>query len=350
MSTKERSFSINQKKIWLLIDSLTYGGIEAHVLQLAKGLKKYRVAVQVVFIAHYSTPTPLEEQLRISSIPYFFSNISFPSSNEFKSLRLAIKFTKPSLIHTHGYKANLYGRIIRCLSPTMRIKQISTYHAGETSKGKIWLYDFLDRYSSNLSNTCLAVSQSIQNKLPSSSYLLHNFISFDNITKSQGDEIAFVGRLSYEKGPDKLVKIAKYFPKEYFHCYGEGPMKKKILIDKPRNLILHGYQKDMNHVWKNIGILIICSRYEGMPMVALEAMARGIPVCAVNVGELPVLIQSSYNGFLATNDRELVNGIQKWITLSKTRKMFIRQKAIETIQKNYSVNNIIPKLLQIYQN
>ncbi|EPE37408.1 glycosyltransferase family 4 protein [Candidatus Photodesmus anomalopis] len=337
-------------KVWLLIDSLIYGGIESHVLELAKGLKDHSINVTVVFISHYNKTTILDQKLKIASIPYFFANKKFPALNHFVSLKIAIKSILPNLIHTHGYKANLYIRTIRYFFKYQYIKQISTYHAGERATGKIRLYDLCDRYTACLSSVCLAVSKSIQQKLPTThSYVINNFISLKNITKSKGTEIAFVGRLSHEKAPDRFVNLAKQFPEKIFHCYGTGPMKQTVLLSKPNNLIIHGYQINMHNVWKNISVLIICSRYEGMPMVALEAMARGIPVFSLKVGDMAALIQSKYNGFLAKNIEELSHHLNNWFIMSDNAQLIIRQKAIETIYKFYSSKKTIPKILQIYQ-
>ncbi|WP_338390214.1 hypothetical protein [Vibrio coralliilyticus] len=55
--------------IWLLIDSLTFGGIETYVLELAKGLKHHNTSVEVLLIKRYQQRSPLVEKTGKRSAP-----------------------------------------------------------------------------------------------------------------------------------------------------------------------------------------------------------------------------------------------------------------------------------------
>ncbi|MCW8332994.1 glycosyltransferase family 4 protein [Vibrio paucivorans] len=344
----QRADTNSPHSVWLLIDSLTYGGIETHVLELAKGLQAHQVATTVVFVAHYQTTPLLQTKLEHNGIPHFYLDQSFPARSALHSLKLAIDTHKPALVHAHGYKASLYSRLIKYVSKS-RFTQVSTYHAGETPKGKVWLYDFIDRYSASFSDACLAVSALIQNKLPSRSYMVNNFVSLDDNHQQHGEQIAFVGRLSHEKAPDRFMDLALKFPSQTFHCYGSGPMVAQLEQNKSDNLILEGHQNDMNQVWAKIGLLVISSRYEGLPMAALEAMARGIPVIAMNVGQLPTLISHQNNGYLADSPQSLEQSLNDWLASSPTQQAHMRSLAKQTVEQQYSPQSVIPQLLSIYQ-
>lgn len=105
----------------------------------------------------------------------------------------------------------------------------------------------------------------------------------------------------------------------------------------------------MNAVWNNIGVLIISSRYEGLPMAALEAMSRGIVVFSLNVGRLSDLIEDGSNGFIAPDILNLIDKLNHWITMSTYTQSLIRKKAIKTISEQYSSQSIIPILIERYQ-
>ncbi|NMV26297.1 glycosyltransferase, partial [Vibrio parahaemolyticus] len=107
-------------------------------------------------------------------------------------LTSAVANHQPSVVHSHGYKASILSRCAKLLTRTFP-RLISTYHAGESSSGKLWLYDWLDRSSGSLSDHCFAVSPSIQRKVFCSSGLLNNFVSIPN-SQLNYQEIAFVGR------------------------------------------------------------------------------------------------------------------------------------------------------------
>ncbi|CAH1589503.1 Glycosyltransferase SypH [Vibrio owensii] len=339
-------------EVWILLDSRIYGGIESHVVELATGLQSFHVNVRVVLVVEYDPPAPLIDKLNQAQIPVSYLWHLCPKSERSKTIPVkqitgAVAEHQPSVIHTHGYKAALLARSAKLFTRTFP-RLISTYHAGETPTGKVWAYDWLDRYSARLSDHSFAVSQAIQDKLPTQSELLNNFVTIPE-QHCRYKEIAFVGRLSHEKGADRFIDIAHQIPDIEFSIYGDGPEKPRLVESAPTNVIFHGHQSDMDAVWRNISVLVISSRYEGLPMAALEAMARGIVVISLDVGRLPDLIQDGQNGFLAHDIPALTDKINNWLEMSHSEQYPMRHKAIETIKAHYSSRSIIPILIERYQ-
>ncbi|EKO3833291.1 glycosyltransferase family 4 protein [Vibrio harveyi] len=339
-------------EVWILLDSRIYGGIESHVVELATGLQSFHVNVRVVLVVEYDPPAPLIDKLNQAQIPVSCLWHLCPKSERSKTIPVkqitgAVAEHQPSVIHTHGYKAALLARSAKLFTRTFP-RLISTYHAGETPTGKVWVYDWMDRYSARLSDHSFAVSQAIQDKLPTQSELLNNFVTIPE-QHCRYKEIAFVGRLSHEKGADRFIDIARQIPDVEFSIYGDGPEKPRLVESAPTNVIFHGHQSDMDAVWRNISVLVISSRYEGLPMAALEAMARGIVVISLDVGRLPDLIQDGQNGFLAHDIPALTDKINNWLEMSHSEQYPMRYKAIETIKAHYSSRSIIPILIERYQ-
>ncbi|MDF4603177.1 glycosyltransferase family 4 protein, partial [Vibrio parahaemolyticus] len=131
--------------------------------------------------------------------------------------------------------------------------------------------------------------------------------------------------------------------------YGDGPERQNLETTAPANVIFHGHQTDMNAVWENISVLIISSRFEGLPMAALEAMARGVVVISLKVGRLPDIIQSGNNGFIADDVPALALNLQYWMTMEKSQQERIRKNARQTIVEQFSTESVIPVLLTQYQ-
>jgi len=61
-----------------------------------------------------------------------------------------------------------------------------------------------------------------------------------------------------------------------------------------------GQTEDIRTLWQSHHALVLPSRYEGMPLVAVEAMICGRPVIATAVGGIPEWVHDERNGFLAT--------------------------------------------------
>lgn len=60
-----------------------------------------------------------------------------------------------------------------------------------------------------------------------------------------------------------------------------------------------GHSSTPMEIWKTHHVLVLASRYEGTPLVLMEAMLAGRPVIATAVAGIPELIKHGQNGFLA---------------------------------------------------
>lgn len=346
--------SSSPKTVWLCLDSLTFGGIETHVFQLAKGLYAHNVRCKVWLLRRYDKESPLIGKLTQYNIE--FGYLDSTSQHWWRQLLHMVKTDRPDVIHAHGYKASLACKLIRLVQP---VRQISTYHAGETPKGRVWLYDLLDRMTSALSHQSIAVSEKIATKLYSHSLVMNNFIDTDNIKAEvsllrsndralRPKQVAFVGRLSEEKAPDRFVALAKQHPTLSFDLYGAGPMASDLSASAPNNVTLHGHQSDMDAIWPQIQILIICSRYEGLPMTAIEAMARGITVISLDVGDMNRLINSQNKGYIVKDMTQVGEQLSGYFALSSESRTQIAKNAITQVNHHFSQRAVIPKLLSIY--
>ena len=329
-----------KNKIWLLLDSRNGGGIESHVLQLAEGLQQHGEQVEVIFLTDYG-----QHPMRDALVKQGINNRAL--NGKFTKLYSTLKAGRPNVLHTHGYKAGIFGRTAALLTNTL---SISTYHAGEVPTGKLALYDWLDRATARLSNKNFAVSPQIANRLPGNVDVFNNFVNTTNLSNSEGEQIAFVGRASIEKGPDYFMELAINFPDIGFHLYGEGPLFAELKATAPKNLKLHGQQNDMSKVWSKVGLLVMPSRFEGLPMAALEAMARAIPVLAFNVGALDRLIKQDINGWLIepNNINQLSLHIERWNNLSQKQKLALQLASKNTIKQGFSSDIAIPELIKTY--
>ncbi|UTT84829.1 glycosyltransferase family 4 protein [Vibrio pelagius] len=349
-----QKFEIEPDEIWLLLDSQTFGGIETHVLELAKGLKAHQQKARIILLTRYFPAPPIIERLEQTGLHFsFLQDLATTQGSSVIQLSHAIETYQPRLLHCHGYKSSIIGKVTKLIYPRLSLYQVSTYHAGETPKGRVWLYDALDRYTSFLSSHSLVVSNKIKEKIPSATTMLNNFVSMperqpSSDFTSSSYRFGFVGRLSHEKAADRFLDLAIHFPDHQFHLFGDGPEREQLESRKADNCIFHGHQQNMDKVWRSIDVLIIPSRYEGLPMAALEAMSLGIPVIATAVGNLPQLINHSENGYLAHVPEDLEACVNRWLSLSQNEKTALSQQAIDTINKTYSPQAVIPQLLECY--
>jgi glycosyltransferase involved in cell wall biosynthesis len=125
-----------------------------------------------------------------------------------------------------------------------------------------------------------------------------------NLDKSKFNLLA-VGRLSYQKGFDMLLRSIKELDDSYhLTIIGEGKEHQK-LIDLAKELQIEkqvtflGFCDNPYIYMKNADLLVLSSRYEGLPNVVLEANSLGTPVVAFNSsGGTGEIIEDGLNGFL----------------------------------------------------
>jgi glycosyltransferase involved in cell wall biosynthesis len=323
--------------IYQLLDSRSAGGIETHVLNLSRWLIRKGFKCQVLLLKDYG-PHPLKAQLDEASVPW-------KALDSIYELHHLIN-KKPCLLATHGYKAGIIGRAVAKFN---NLAVVSTYHSGDRGNGKLRCYSTLDELSARLANSVISVSAEIAARLPVNSAQVPNFVDLPPFKLNKGKQIAFVGRVSSEKGPDVFAQITQaYSDSAPIAVYGEGPMLDSLRKAYPS---INWYGRvDMEKHWHKIGLLCITSHCEGLPLVTLEAMARGIPVISYALGDIPKVIEHKRNGWLIEpeNTAQFSTAVEHWLNLNTVAKQGLSQNAYLRIESKFSSDIVVPKILPSY--
>lgn len=117
-----------------------------------------------------------------------------------------------------------------------------------------------------------------------------------------------VGRLSYQKGYERLVKawkiVADKHPDWRLNIFGGGELKDDLEsliknVDLNNYIKIHEPTAQILREYVNNSALVLSSRYEGLPMVLLEASSVGLPLISFTCQCGPKdIIMSGYNGLL----------------------------------------------------
>lgn len=183
--------------------------------------------------------------------------------------------------------------------------------------------------------------------------------NIDIYPKYESKKIISVGRLDKQKGYDILIdvwnKISKKYPEWTLEIYGDGPEKEK-LQDKINKLklqetfILRGATTNIQEKYLESSIYVMSSRYEGMPMVLLEAMECGLPVVSFDCPCGPKdIIKDNQDGYLVKfGDIEgMVEKIEILIKDEEKRKIF-GKRAKENIQR-FSQDKIMQQWKELFE-
>lgn len=119
------------------------------------------------------------------------------------------------------------------------------------------------------------------------------------------------GRIEFsQKQQDFMVQTFKKNPQTFKDCQlliaGSGPDTDQLqhLIRNHADISLLPWQEDIESLYQKIDILIIPSRYEGVPLVMLEALARGIPVIGSACDGMKDILPTSWT-FTPRNESSL---------------------------------------------
>lgn len=100
-------------------------------------------------------------------------------------------------------------------------------------------------------------------------------------------EVISVGRLSFQKGFDRLLKawakVNQVCPQWRLNIWGSGEMHDSLLymikeLDISSSVIIHAPTLDIQEEYLKNSIFVMSSRFEGMPMAMLEALSFGLPI------------------------------------------------------------------------
>ena len=126
--------------------------------------------------------------------------------------------------------------------------------------------------------------------------------------KLENKTVIAVGRYSYQKGFERLIaawhQVCQHVDDWKLHLVGDGELREELqqqieALNLKDKVILGKAETDMLTVYKNASVLAMSSRYEGLPMVLLEAQAAGLPIVSFQCKCGPKdVIADGVDGFL----------------------------------------------------
>ena len=238
----------------------------------------------------------------------------------FIQLLALLREMQPDIVHTHRIKENILASIAAAL--VSKARGVRTVHGAAEHSAKSWprrLLDSLDRWcGAHLQSATIAVSQELglvlRTQCPG-----QNVVVIENGVQAVAESLSvnppawrsdmpqrvhvgIAGRLVPVKRLDLFIEMAALLGAQnpagwQFHVFGDGPLRQQCEQQAQtlqlNCLTFHGQVDELSRQLRALDILIICSDHEGLPMVALEALAVQTPVLAHAVGGLRELLPAS---------------------------------------------------------
>lgn len=279
-------------------------------------------------------------------------------------LKRVIKEVNPDIIHAHDMRATFTASMAcgkkpliahihnnaydsRCLS----LKSIAFLLASLKCRHVFWVSDtsyndyyfkrFIQKKSSRLYNIIDIVS------LQQQAAKANDFVAYD---------VVYLGRLSVEKDPARFIRIMKkvidHRSDTKIAVIGNGNLENDIQemarqLNLTNNIDFLGFQEKPYMYLNKAKVMVMTSKWEGIPMSALEAMALGVPIVSTPTDGLTMLIENGKCGFLSNEDNILAGKIELLLSNEELHRTFSN----EVLKRAKELNDMIhyrEQLIDVY--
>jgi glycosyltransferase involved in cell wall biosynthesis len=314
-------------RVLYLIGGGEFGGAEQHLLGLVNNLDthQFHPQVAVFYEGEFSA------RVRRLGIPITVLQSDRKALGGLNPVRGLIQDWRPHVIHTHGVRANLIGRLANRQEGSPA-KLVTTVHSIlSLDYPNVWkrlLFASFERATWPFVDHFILVSQAMKRDhlkkgLPESKLsVIHNAIELperptEHVPQTSlrellgvGDDVTIVGtvaRLHTVKGHTYLLKAIKQVVAErqdvVFPWIGDGDLyealqKEARELGVDRYIRMLGFRQDVPDLLPQLDLFVLPSLSEGLSVAILEALAVGVPVIATAVGGSPEVIDSGKDGLL----------------------------------------------------
>lgn len=290
------------RRLKLVITTLDFGGAEQRLVDLATKIDRVKFAPSVVALA----PRPRDDEdhlvrrLEEADVPVRFLNAGGLASGwrTWRNLRREFRENPCDLVQSFLFHANVLTAY--CLP--RGLPHFAGIRVADPRQSRL----FLERRALRRAKKIVCVSNSVADHLLHSRYSTSQIVTIPNgvdtdlleavaaVSKQSLDlprdaqMVAVIGRLDKQKGTDWLIEhvadLTRDHDRLHFVFCGRGDTElyrrraTQLGIDKRVHFL--GWRGDVAGILKSADLLMLPSRWEGMPNVVLEAMTVGVPIVA----------------------------------------------------------------------
>jgi glycosyltransferase involved in cell wall biosynthesis len=218
----------------------------------------------------------------------------------------------PDVAHTHGYRADVVAGLA---ARAVGVPRVTTAHGFIGGDWRGVAYEWLQLQAARRAAAAVAVSTPIVERYRRAGvpgeriHLLRNAWSGrEPLPRAAARRrlgldpaaplVGFVGRLSWEKGPDLLLEAAARLARAHVVFVGDGPDRTALAaraaaLGLGERVHFLGLVPDAGLLAAALDAYALPSRTEGTPIALLEAMAARLPIVAAAVGGVPDVVSEA---------------------------------------------------------
>lgn len=361
-------------------EPIANGGQEAFVINVVKHIDDKDV--QIDFLTPYycsnetyrSTVEQRGGKIICLDLPFLPGKSRF---NIAKPLKRFLKSNKYDVVHIHSGSISILAIASR-VAKRCGVKKIIV-HSHCAAEHKTLKYRLIKMYTSAVMNSCptdyCACSlvagewkfskRIVKNKLIilKNGVDLNEFSYNSDVRKELRSRFGFeddtlvlghVGRFSYQKNHEYLLKILVELKEIGVKCklilIGSGELFDEIKEQTEKDeitddIIFVGNVDDVANYMQAMDIFVLPSRFEGLPIVGVEAQAAGLP-CVFSQAVTDEVKLTDAVKFLPADDASVADWCRTILDLSKEAR---QDNSVVLKEKGFDINKTAKKILTIYK-
>jgi|SRR5687768_4301256 len=374
-----------KRPVRVLLVTKSTGGVAEYIRWLVQGIDREKFSLTVVCLSENSPE--FAEELRqaygVQSISYAMNRYKVDVISDARvGLQLAklIRGHQYDLIHAHASKPGFLARVAALGTgiPVLYSPHCFAFHAG-AGHMTILITSFLERLAAFFTTRFVVVSEgerelACQYRVGRREQITVIYTGIEPMPFRQPVDISYlkaslgvpesapvigsVGRLSTQKSPSDFVQVAeivhRFKSDAHFIWIGDGPLEENVR-DLSSSLQLEsaihwlGQRSDVHELLHLFDCLLLTSRWEGFPLVILEAMAAGVPVVATDILGTRELIEHGVNGWLApVRDAESLAGLVLNLLADPIKADAFRQAGRARIENEFNRPRMLATIQSLY--
>ena len=308
----------------LFISPVFSGGIGGHAAMLADKLSDYGHKVKKMQVPH---------------IP--IKNLKNPSFALFSSLKSLTNQESFDVVHGFNIPSAYGMKYAKGKKKVLSVhgvfsEQVNSLHSKSVSSVAKIAESQVLKWPDKLTTDSKATQ-----KLYKEKYDLHfeylpspldvqKFSNISDVTKIE-NQVAYVGRDSYEKGIDILKQAESKINGHVVYCTDRS-------------------WDDAMKIIKSSQVVVVPSRMESLPTTIKEAFYLNVPVIATNVGGIPELIKDDETGMLvpSENPNKLADAVNE-LLFDKQKAKRLANNGNKFVKNHMTWDIILPKYIQFYE-
>jgi glycosyltransferase involved in cell wall biosynthesis len=328
-------------------------------------------------VATLTGPSTLADELRGLGVPVH--TLGMAHNRDLKVLPRLVSLMRKGrydAVHTHLYRACLYGRVAARAAGVRRI--IATEHSlGDhhiEGRSTTWPVRALYRASERLGSATVAVSPTVERRLRDWGVPARRLVTipngldpeafaFDPLARARVREalgfspadfvVGTVGRLVRTKRVGVLIEAVERVPGAKLLVVGDGPdaPRLRVLASAVRDrVVFAGARQDVGAYLSAMDAFASPSAQETFGLSVLEALANGLPTLYTTCPALQDLGERVGNGFADPPVRRIPDAVGAYAeALRELAARPVTARPCAAAARAYAIDGLVDRLVTLYQ-